>query len=453
MQAKVPALFQGSLKEVSTLAWPLMIGMLSFTVMDVTDTFMVGQIGKRELAAVGMATTIIFFINSFFIGFFESVKILVAQATGANQGGLAKQAAWQGVFLSIPCGMIVMALAFFNHTIFAIFGGSLPLQEMARDYFSIRVIASPFWFITLAISSYYQGMGNTKLPMFVNVLMCVLNAVLCQVFIFGFGPISAMGMDGSAYATIMSDIVGMAILLAYLIKDAKIPLKWFTDTCRKLFKLGLPVGVRWLLDTGGWTLVVAMIARLGENELAANQIATKIMCLSILPVYGITETACILTGQCTGTQNMKALHRSYWSAIKLALIIMGSFGIIFWTMPTALVSIFQSDPQVIELASQVLMVLALYQLLVAFSMTTAGALNGTGDTRFTMFLSISSTWLFMIPLAYIFGFVLGYGMFGMWIALIIQELLLAAGTQWRFRSGRWKHHSLVTQQTAKEEKP
>ena len=453
MQTKVPAQFQGNLKDVATLAWPLMIGMLSFTIMDVTDTFMVGQIGKRELAAVGMATTIIFFINSFFIGFFESVKILVAQATGANQSGLAKQAAWQGVFLSIPCGMIVIGLAFFNHTIFAIFGGSLPLQEMARDYFSIRVIASPFWFITLAIGSYYQGTGNTKLPMFVNVLMCVLNVILCQVFIFGFGLIKPMGMDGTAYATILSDIVGMAILLFYLIKDAKIPLKWFSDICRKLFKLGLPVGVRWLLDTGGWTLVVAMIARLGENELAANQIATKIMCLSILPVYGITETASILTGQCTGAQNMQALHRSYWSAIKLALLIMGSFGIIFWTMPTALVSIFQSDPEVIGLASQVLMILAIFQLMVAFSMTTAGALNGTGDTRFTMFLSISSTWLFMVPLAYSFGFILGYGMFGMWIALLLQELILAVGTQWRFRSGRWKNHGLVAKQASLEKTP
>ncbi len=444
MQPKVSLQFQGSLKDVATLAWPLMVGMLSFTIMDVTDTFMVGQIGKRELAAVGMATTIIFFINSFFIGFFESVKILVAQATGAKQSGLAKEAVWQGVFLSIPCGVIVMALAFFNHTIFGIFGGSLPLQEMARDYFSIRVIASPFWFITLAIGSYYQGIGNTKLPMFINLMMCVLNGILCQLFIFGFGPIQAMGMDGSAYATILSDVVGMVVLLTYLIKDAKIPLKWFTNTCQKLFKLGLPVGIRWLLDTGGWTFVIAMIARLGEDELAANQIATKIMCLSILPVYGITETASILTGQCTGAQNMKALHRSYWSAVKLALMIMGSFGIIFWTMPTALVSLFQSDQAVIELASQVLMVLALFQLIVAFSMTTAGALNGTGDTRFTMYLSISTTWLFMIPLAYCFGFTLGYGMFGMWIALILQELLLAAATQWRFRSGKWKRHGMVS---------
>src|SRR3989338_707845 len=92
---------RGSLKEVIHVSWPLVISMLSFTIMDVTDTLMVGQIGTSELAAVGMSTSVMFLINSFFIGFFESVKILVSQAIGADQKKLAKQAGWQGLFLAL----------------------------------------------------------------------------------------------------------------------------------------------------------------------------------------------------------------------------------------------------------------------------------------------------------------------------------------------------------------
>ncbi|MDA0712883.1 MAG: MATE family efflux transporter [bacterium] len=443
MHFKTEPLNEGSISSVFKLAWPLIIGMLSFTIMDVTDTLMVGQLGKSELAGVGIATTVIFFINSFFLGFFESVKILVAQATGAKQELTAKQAAWQGIFLSVFCSLVIVFISFFGSSIFAIFGGPKHLQVIANDYFSIRVYASFFWFTVMCIDGYFQGIGNTKLPMFINILMCVLNIIFCQIFIFGLGPIPKMGVAGSAYATILSTLIALFIAAYYFLREARIPLTWFSSVSNKLINLGYPMGVRWLLDTSGWTLIVAMIAHIGENEIAANQIATRIMCLSILPVYGLSEAASILTGQCTGAQNMKVLYRSYWSVMKIAFMIMGLFAALFSFIPTWVVSHFQTDQEVIRLASELLLMVGIFQMLVAFSMTTAGALNGTGDTKFTMFFSISSTWLFAVPLGYALGFVFNFGMFGMWSALILQELLLAIGYQWRFHSQKWMNHSMV----------
>jgi MATE family multidrug resistance protein len=435
--------FRWTLKEVASISWPLIVGMLSFTIMDVTDTLMVGWLGKSELAAVGMATTVQFLINSFFIGFFESVKILVAQATGAGQRDVAERAGWQGILLALPCGALVIALALFDQKIFELFGGPLSLQLIAREYFVIRVFASPFWFVLLALSSYYQGIGNTKLPMRINIFVCLLNIVLCLVLIFGFGPIPGYGVAGSAWATAISTAVGMAIILWHFVKNVQTPWGYAGSLVKRLINLGLPVGVRWLLDTGGWTFLIALIARLGETELAANQIAVKIMCLSILPVYGIAETACILTGQCTGAQDMVALKKSYWSCIQLAMMIMVSFGLVFLIMPGVLISAFQSDTDVIQLGAQVLMIIALFQILAAFSMVTAGALNGTGDTRFTMIMSVTTTWLLMVPSAYGFGIWSGYGVVGMWFALIMQELALSIAYRLRFRSGGWKNHQAI----------
>lgn len=438
---------RGSFKEVIHVSWPLIIGMLSFTIMDVTDTLMVGQIGTSELAAVGMSTSVMFLINSFFIGFFESVKILVAQAIGADQKKIAKQAGWQGLFLAFPIGILVIGLTYFSPVIFHFFGGPEHLQIMSQHYFGLRLWASPFWFVTLVLSSYYQGTGNMKLPMQVNIFMCIFNIICSQLLIFGLGPIPAYGMDGSAYATVLSDVLGMSMMLYLFIKEMGIEFKIHTKLVRKLLKLGVPVGIRWLLDTGGWTFVIGMIARLGETPLAANQIATKIMCLSLLPVYGISEAACILTGQCTGAQDFAALNRSYWSTIRLSVGIMLITSLAFILIPMPMVSLFQKDTAVVTLACQILMLVGCYQILSAFSLVTSGALNGTGDTRFTMILLILSTWFVMVPSAYYFGVILEMGVFGMWLSLIAHEMVLVIGTQWRFHSGRWKNHQTITVNT------
>src|SRR3989338_2055285 len=435
---------KGSLKEVIHVSWPLIISMLSFTIMDVTDTLMVGQIGTRELAAVGMSTSVMFLINAFFIGFFESVKILVSQAIGANQHQVAKQAGWQGLFLAFPMGILVVFLAYFSPIFFHIFGGPEHLQKMSQDYFNLRLWASPFWFVTLVLSSYYQGTGNVKLPMQVNIFMCVFNVISSQILIFGLGPIQAYGINGSAYATVLSDFLGMMLILTQFIREFGVVLKIHWELIQKLLRLGIPVGIRWLLDTGGWTFVIALIARLGETPLAANQIATKIMCLSLLPVYGISEAACILTGQCTGAQDFVALKRSYWSTIQISVGIMLVTGLVFLLVPMPLVSLFDKDVEVLKLSCEILMLVGCYQVLSAFSLVTSGALNGTGDTKFTMLVLILSTWFVMVPSAYYFGVFLQMGVFGMWLSLIAHESVLVLATQWRFHSDGWKNHQAVS---------
>ncbi|MES2504174.1 MAG: MATE family efflux transporter [Myxococcota bacterium] len=427
------------------------MGMLSFTIMDLTDTIMVGQLGIKELAAVGMSTSVMFLINSFFIGFFESVKIVVSQAVGAEQPKVATQAGWQGLILAFPIGFLVVCITFFSPLIFDIFGAPESLQVMSQEYFNLRLWASPFWFVTLALSSYYQGTGNMKLPMQVNIFMCVFNVLASQVLIFGLGPIPAYGIFGSAYATVIADVLGMMIILGKFLKTFGVQLKIRFGLIKKLLVLGIPVGIRWLLDTGGWTFVIVLIARLGETPLAANQIATKIMSLSLLPVYGISEAACVLAGQCTGAQDFPALKRSYWSTIQLSVTIMAVTGLVFLLLPMPLVSLFQKNTEVLEMACQILMLVGGYQILSAFSLVTAGALNGTGDTKFTMVLLIMSSWFVMVPCAYLFGITLEMGVFGMWLSLIAHEAVLVLGTQWRFHSGRWKNHQAIAITTPAKE--
>lgn len=423
------------MKEVIQISWPISIGMLSFTVMDLSDALIVGQLGTIELASVGLSSSVIFLINSFFIGFFESIKIAVSQKIGADKICAAKQIGWHGFFLSIPVGVLILCFSFVGLYLFQWLGGSAQIQEKSAAYFSLRIWASPFWFITLALSNYYQGSGNTHLPMKVNLLMCILNIILSQILIFGFYAIPAHGVYGSAYATIAADVFGMVIILIHFLKESiGFTFKFQFKIIKQIFEFGFPIGIRWLLDVGGWTFTIAMVAQFNEKIFAANQVAVRIMSLSLLPIYGISEAACILTGKYLGGHNFCALKKTYWSAIKTAAIITVTTGSVFLLFPIHLASLFQKDIIVLSKAKEILFLISIYQIIAAFSIITAGALNGTGDTKFFTIINTLSTWLIMIPCAYVFGFNFQLNITGIWISLIIHEIILAIGAGWRFKT-------------------
>jgi len=435
---------KSSLKEVALIAWPLIIGMSTYTVMDITDALLVGWLGTTELAAVGIATMIALVINSFFMGFFEGVKILVAQATGAKEHDLAVKACWQGIFLAIPCGLFVVSLRFFDEAIIGAFGGPENVQLLAREYFRIRVWCAPFWYVTLAMVCYFQGIGETKIPMRINIFVCVLNVLLCLLLIHGLGPIPAMGVPGSALATLLSTIAGFVVLTAYFLRKYGLTKEWrMTNLAKRVVSVGWPVGVRMLLTIGGWTFYNSFLASLGENDLAANQIAIKVMTISMLPGYGIGEAACILVGQNIGAGNNAGVRRAYLAALSLAGLVMGSCIVLFVVFAKPIAGIFLSDPEVVALASNLLIFVAICQIFDGLVMTSAGALNGTGDTRFTMFVAIVGTWVLTTPLAYLFCKTLAFGAKGLWLAVSIELMIVAGIFIWRLRSGRWQGKALV----------
>ncbi len=429
----------GNIKEIIQISWPISMGMLSFTVMDFSDALIIGQLGAIELASIGLSSSIVFFINSFFIGFFESIKIAVSQKIGANQPCAAKQIGRHGLLISIPVGMLIICLGFMALHLFKWIGGSMQIQEKSMAYFSLRIWASPFWLITVVLSNYYQGIGNTYLPMKINIFMCVINVLLNQILIFGFYSFPAYGIYGSAYATIIANVFGMIFILVCFIKDTKFEFKPHIRIIKQIFKFGLPIGIRWLLDVGGWTFAIVLVAQFGDKILAANQIAIRIMSLSLLPIYGISEAACILTAKYFGAGNLSAVQKTYWSAIKISLILTTATGLMFILLPIKLASLFQRNDVILFKTKEILFLMSIYQITAAFSIVTAGALNGIGETRFITILNIISTWFIMVPGAYILSVNCNLNAIGVWISLIIHETVLVIGTRWKFKIENWKN--------------
>lgn len=432
-----------NIQAISKLAWPMVIGMLSYTVMDITDTLLVGWLGKTELAGVGAGTTVAFFITSFFIGLFESIKILVAQATGAEQDTLASEGGWQGIFIAFPIGISICFLTFFSVPIFDLFGGPEPVQAIARDYFEIRLLASPLWFVMLAMVCYYQGFGDTKTPMLINLMVCALNVVLDILLIDGPDFFPKLGVAGAAYATVISTAVGMLVLFVLFIKRVGFKPRFNPILTKKLLNIGWPVGVRFALDTGGWTLMTAFIARIGETELAANQIASKLFCVCVLPIYGISEAGCVLVGQRVGSKKLNEVSQAYRAALFLVVCVVAFFSVLFTSFPEYLISFFQDDPDVIGAARPILIMVSIFMFVEAFTHATSGALNGTGDTKFTMYAAILTTWLVSVPSAFVLGVQWQYNATGVWLGLALGVAIFALSLHMRFKSGIWRTKAVI----------
>jgi len=428
---------QGSVREVLHLSWPIVVSMLSYTAMGVTDTLFVGWIGKSELGAVGLATIAIFLVNAFFLGVLNGVKVVSAQATGADRPGRARRSGWQGVLLSIPFGMAVIALGALADPIFELLGGTAGVRDFASEYFRVRVYCAPFWYITMALCNALQGRGDTRTPMIVNLVVNGLNIVLDALLIFGLGPFPEMGVAGAALASVIACAVGMILILVLYIGRNGIDLSPERELIAPILRLGLPIGVRFFLDVASWTLFTAFLSWMGEDELAANQIAINIIKLSFLPGYAISEAACILTGRYKGARDRVLVRRSFSAALKVAVGVMATFGFLFWITPDLFLKCFQSDPAVLGIGRQLLFVAAFFQIFDAVAMVAVGALNGVGDTRYTMFASIFASWIVLVPLTYVLGVVAGLGALGAWLALTVEIMVLAVILTRRFRGDRW----------------
>lgn len=419
------SVYGSEIKDVTKLAWPIMLSMATTTVMDVTDTLMVGWLGTKELAAVGIATTVFLLCKSLFLGTFESIKILVAQAVGSGSMEKAKSFGLNSLFLLIPCSLLVFSLSFFSNEIFSFFGGPQDIQALAIEYFNIRTYAPIFWFTIIALSNFYQGIGDTKTPMIINIFVCILNIILDPIFIFGFGSLKGFGVAGSAIATELSFCLGSLIFLWLFKKKVGFSKSFDLNKVKKLFSLGWPSGIRWFVDMAGFTVFTALVARLGTNELAANQIGVKILCISILPAWGISEAACILVGHHSGASRMPMVKKSFLSALYLGLMAMGFLGVLFLIFKNPIVSMFQPTSDVKALALDLILAIAIYQFFETIQNTCAMSLNGLGNTRFPMILTLALNWGVMIPLSYLMGIYYGFGLKGMWFSLCISLVLLS----------------------------
>ena len=422
----------GGLKEVATMAWPLAIGMLSYTFMGVTDTLLMGRVGTTALAGVGLATTCVWLCLAFFRGVVTGTQSVVAAADGAGDGGRIRSAASTGAVLGLSAGIMAgLIVAWVMAPLVPLVSGEAEVGATAQRYLSVRCFGLPFALLAFGLESTLQGLGDTRARMWVSVAGNALNVVLDLILIFGVGPVPAFGEAGAAAATACSSAL-MAVLYSIRYVRRVRPLarpSW--AVLKNILSLGWPAGMQGLIEVGAWTLVSVVVAQVGSVHLAAHQIALNVVSVSFLPGYGISEGGAVLVGRYLGAGQPGTADTALRSARRLALWVMAAFGVIFLVGGRWLAQAFNNDPAVVEVTASLLMLAALFQLADAVAMVHLCALRGAGDTRFTLILSSAASWGLTVPLTLGLGLGLGWGAVGLWLGLTAEIAALAGVTWWR----------------------
>jgi len=425
-------------RRLISLAFPIMISMLSYTAMSVVDTIFIGHLGTVPLAGIGLASTLIFFVHSFGRGLLSGAKVSISQHIGAGDHKNAKSIAWQSVWLALGLGTIVALTGLIPEGCFLLFGISPEIAEQAYLYFSVRVLGAPIGLLLFALNSWFQGTGDMKTPMKATLIANGVNILCDPLLIFGWGPIPAFGIAGAAMATLIGLLLGMLWVVVHAYPD-------LIHSCRKLNKgnlekiwvLGLPIAVRYILEVGSYVIFSMMLAQIGAVELAAHVIVVRITSVSFLPGYAISDAAGIIVGQAVGASQPQIVRKVWKKACHCALVFMTLCGVVFWIYPAPLLGVFGADSETLRIGTSLLLIGAAFQLFDAIAMVTLLTLNGAGDTRFTLWISVAATWLIKLPVGYLLAVQFGLGAIGAWCGLFLEIIVLSVGCYWRFTSKKW----------------
>ncbi len=419
-------------REVIQMAWPLAVSLLSDTLMGVVDTLAMGRIGTVPQAGVGLGATLGYLAVSFGRGLSSGPQAMVAASDGAGDRARLVASGSAGVWLGAAAGAVgtLVLLALDALALDALVGD----PEVARatsEYLGVRAFAVPLTLAGMGLLAGLQGIGDTRARMRIAIVGNVANAVLDGVFIFGLGPIPALGARGAALATVLSS--ALMTLLYWRRYRALIgpligpPL----EVLRRAAEVGVPAGLQGLVNVSAFSVMNVLLARAGPAHLAASQIVLQIASVSFLPGAGIGEAGGVLIGRHLGGRRPTEAGEVLRVSRILAVIVMGMCGLGFALGGRDLAGLFSHDPEVIGLAATLLLFAAGFQILDALAMVHLCALRSVGDTRFSFVLTSVCAWGVTVPLTAILGVRLGWGATAAWLGLTVEIAVLAAITGWR----------------------
>ena len=442
VQERSPA---GGLREVMTLALPVVLTNLSATLMMTVDAAMVGRLGATELGAVGYAGIWYWTALSLFSGAATGVQTFVAQAHGRGDSHECGPWAWQGFYAVVPLaalGITLFALGF--GPMLAVLSPAPGLAPLSTAWVHVRAFGVVGIITAMLLSGFFRGFGDTRIPLYAMVAANLVNLVLNYGLIFGHFGLPAWGVAGSGTATAIAEWVYAGVLFA-LFRRAGVKARFHTAAVRpdlaamrRYLRISAPIGGQWMLDMLAFAGFSTLVARMGTAQMAASQSLISLMHLSFMQVVGIAIAVSTLVGRYVGAGDFAAAERSHDTAVRLGLVLSIAAALVFLSMPELCLRIFTDDPDVLSLGGPLLAVGAAFQIADAVGVLSGGALRGAGDTRWPFIVQTGLAWGFFLPAAYLGGIVLDGGLTGTWLGGVAYVTVLGLALRWRFRSGAWK---------------
>ena len=434
-------------REITVMSGPIILGSLSFAIMEFIDRVMVNKLGTEALAAVGSASIWSYTMSTLLLGIVGCVGTFVAQCLGRGEKHLCGQYAWQGLYLSLFAGFIAVAFYPIAPYLFGLMGHDPEVTRLELVYFQIRLFSYlPLAFVT-ALATFFQAANYSVVPMFVAIFGTALNIVLNYMFIFGNWGAPAMGIAGAAWATNVSMYLQFFLLFAVFLSPfmhaqfrTRSHIRYDKAKIMEIVRVGGPAGGMMFLDVANWSIFISfVVGRLGAVPLAANNVALSFMQLCFIPAFALNQGISAIVGQWIGRGDYERAKRRTYTALRIGMSYMVVMGIIFAVFGRELIELVFSPEEelVLSLGHQLLILAAVFQLFDAIAIVMGGALRGAGDTRWMLMITFATAYVVFIPLATTFAFYFNGGALGAWIGAAAYIVVLSLFMWWRFHSERW----------------
>ncbi len=432
------------IKNIFQITLPAVFDLLAQTLIMALDMKMVSSLGPSAISSVGVGTAGMYALIPALIAVATGTTALLSRAYGADNKVDGKKAFAQSFFIAVPLGIILtLIFLLFSEQIINLVGNAKDMNLAdAVLYQNMTVIGFPFLGVSIATFYAFRAMGENKIPMIGNTLALVLKIILNFLLVYLF----KWGIFGAALSTTLTRLFS-AIFSIYLVFWSKKnwislelkDLKFDYFTSKRILKVGIPAAVEQLGLRIGMLIFEMMVISLGNLSYAAHKIALTAESISFNLGFAFSFAASALVGQELGKgSSQKALKNGYICTI-IAMIVMSTFGLLFFIIPQFLVSLFTKDKDVIELATMALKIVSICQPFSGASMVLAGALRGAGDTKSVLLITYLGIFLIRIPITYLFLDVLNLGLAGAWIVMTIDLAIRSSLAFYVFRRGKWKY--------------
>lgn len=398
------------------VAGPVVLAELGWMGMGVVDTIMVGPLGPAAIGAVGVGNSLHFAIAVFGMGLFLGLDMLVSRALGA--GRLDECRAWltTGVLLAAVLSPPFILAASGIKAGIPHFGFHPEVTPLVDEYFGVLMWSTPFLLFFATFRRYLQGMHRVTPVMFALVTANVVNAVFNWILIHGHLGFPALGVKGSAWAT----LIARAYMATVLLTAARGPLPPLRKgSIGELVTLGFPAASQIALEVGVFAASSALAGKLTPIAVASHQITMNIISVAFMVPLGLSSAGAVRVGHAIGAGDRRRAGAAGWTAILLGVAFMAVAATSFVVVPRAFLGLFTQEESVLQLGSSLLLVAAVFQLFDGIQGVATGALRGIGDTRTPMITNLAGHWLLGLPVGYTLCFIVGYGVIGLWIGLSV----------------------------------
>jgi putative efflux protein, MATE family len=456
-----------SSRSLWQLIWPLIIEQLLSILLGMADIVMVSSLGEAAVSGVSLVDSVNVLLVELFAALGTGGAVVAAQYIGRGDPGMASRTAKQLLYTILGAAILIMALClvFYRHILSLVFGSiEYSVMQNAQTYFLITILALPSIAVYNACAALFRAQGNSRVSMFISLLINILNIGGNAVLLYGFHR----GVEGAAIPTLVSRTIAAVVLLVLLYRAKEyngrpaVSIKGIShfeldgSLVRRILSIGVPNGIENSMFQIGKILVLSLIATYGTTAIAANAAANTLTSFEVLPGAAIGLAMLTVVGQCMGAGETEQAVQYTRKLMGIAYLSMIVLNIPLLAVSYPIIGLYRLSPETTKLAWYMTMTHGLCGMVIwPMSFTLPNALRAAGDASFTMIVSMISMWTVRIGMSWVFrntgifgvqaffGWPLSFGAMGVWFAMILDWIVRSNCFIIRFLHGGWKRKRII----------